>query len=66
VEVRFDPLDPVEMEIYFEGQFQATARPVDAVINAQLPPKAKTLPATGQATGINYVELLLSKEGGDV
>jgi putative transposase len=66
VEVRFDPLDPIEMEIHFEGQHVATARPVDAIVNAQLPPTPKTEPQTGAPSGINYVELLQTKEGGDV
>ena len=66
VEVRFDPLDPTEMEVYFEGQLVSTARPVDAVVNSQLPPKPKTESPTGTSTGINYVELLHGKEGGDV
>src|SRR5438105_2155442 len=66
VEVRFDPLDPIQMEIHFEGEFVATARPVDAVVNAQLPPQPKPEPQSPAATGINYVELLHSKEAGDV
>ena len=67
VEVRFDPLDPIEMEIHFEGQFVGTARPVDAVVNAQLPPQPKPDPQGGAPTGINYVELIQAKkEGGDV
>src|SRR6266516_3100691 len=67
IEVRFDPLDPVEVEIYFEGQLQTTARPVDTIVNAQLPPQHKTVPDTGASTGINYVELLqIKKEGDDV
>jgi transposase InsO family protein len=66
IEVRFDPLDPIEMEIYFEGQPVATARPVDAIVNAQLPPRPKTAAASAAPTGINYVELLQKKEGGDV
>jgi len=67
IEVRFDPLDTIEMEIYFDGQLLSTARPVDAVINAQLPPVPKPAPQTGAPTGINYVELLQAKkEGGDV
>ncbi len=67
VEVRFDPLDPIEMEIHFEGQLVSTARPVDAVVNAQLPPVPKPELQTGSPTGINYVELLQTKkEGGDV
>ena len=66
VEVRFDPLDPIQMEIHFEGELVATARPVDAVVNAQLPPQPKPEPQSPAATGINYVELLQSKEAGDV
>ena len=66
VEVRFDPLDLAEIEIHFEGQFEGTARPVDAVVNAQLPPRPKQTPETGTASGINYVEMLHKKEGGDV
>ena len=64
-----------------EGQLVATARPVDAIVNAQLPPTPKLEPQSGAPTGINYVELLQkherseskpdraqpsSKEGGDV
>src|SRR5215472_14316941 len=36
VELRFDPLDPSEVEIYFHKEAQGLARPVDAAINAQL------------------------------
>jgi hypothetical protein len=61
VEVRFDPLDPSEVEIYFQGQAQGLARPVDAVVNAQLP-SFKSVPAPApQPTGINFVELLTEK-----
>ena len=66
VEVRFDPFDPIEMEIHFEGQLAGTARPVDAIVNAQLPPVQRRAPETSAPTGINYVELLGKKEGGDV
>ena len=38
IEVRFDPLDLTQPEIYCEGQSQGVARLVDAVVNAQLPP----------------------------
>jgi hypothetical protein len=62
IEVRFDPLDPIEMEVYFEGQRVSTARPVDAVINAQLPPAPKPESPSGEPTGINYVELLQTKK----
>ena len=55
------------MDVYFEGQQVSTARPVDAVINAQLPPAPKPEPQSGAPSGINYVELLqVQKEGGDV
>jgi putative transposase len=37
VEVRFDPRDPAQVEIYCEGQSQGVARLVDAVVNGQLP-----------------------------
>jgi putative transposase len=37
VEVRFDPLDLNQVEIYNEGQSHGAARLVDAVVNAQLP-----------------------------
>src|SRR6266581_1212351 len=67
VEVRFDPLDPIQMEIHFEGELVATARPVDAVVNAQLPPTPKSESQPAAPTGINYVELLQSqKEDSDV
>jgi transposase InsO family protein len=66
VEVRFDPLDLAQLEVHFEGQFEGVARQVDAVLNAQLPPRPKQTPETGAPTGINYVEMLVKKEGGDV
>jgi hypothetical protein len=37
IEVRFDPLERNQLEIYCEGQSYGTARLVDAVMNAQLP-----------------------------
>jgi putative transposase len=37
IEVRFDPLERNQLEIYYEGQSQGMARLVDAVVNAQLP-----------------------------
>jgi transposase InsO family protein len=41
IEVRFDPLDLTQLEIYCEGQPQGIARLVDAVVNGQLPPRKK-------------------------
>src|SRR5207249_4406771 len=67
IELRFDPLDPIEMEVHFEGQMVSTARPVDAVGNAQLPPTPKSDPQSGAPTGITHIELLQTeKEDGDV
>jgi hypothetical protein len=58
IEVRFDPLDLSPVEIYFQGEAQAMARRVDAVVNAQLP-SLKSMPAPApEPTGINFVELL--------
>jgi hypothetical protein len=37
IEVRFDPLERNQLEIYFESQSYGAARLVDAVMNAQLP-----------------------------
>jgi putative transposase len=62
IEVRFDPLDLAQVEIFFEGQPQGFARLVDPVVNAQLPwSKPKTSPEP-EPTGINYVELLTKKK----
>jgi putative transposase len=62
IEVRFDPLDLSQVEIYWEGEAQALARPVDAVVNAQLPSR-KPVPAPApQPTGINFVEQLEEKK----
>jgi putative transposase len=62
IEVRFDPLDNAEVEIYFEGKPQGTARLVDPVINAQLPSPKRTVKAEPEPTGINFVELLQRKK----
>jgi putative transposase len=58
VEVRFDPLDPACVEIYFQGEPHGTARLVDPVLNAQLPSAKPSQPAEPEPTGINFVELL--------
>ena len=61
IEVRFDPLDLSQLEIYFQGKPQGIARLVDAVVNAQLlSPKPAPVPAP-KPTGINFVELLEHK-----
>src|SRR6516225_3201522 len=65
IEVRFDPLDRSQVEIYFQGQAQGWVRPVDPVVNAQLSsPKAAASPAP-QPSGINFVELLQQKKAPD-
>jgi putative transposase len=62
VEVRFDPLDPVQVEIWFQGQLQKMALPVDPVVNGQLPPVKRAEAAKPEPTGINFVELLQRKK----
>ncbi len=62
VEVRFDPADGGAVEVWFEGKLQAAARPLDAVVNGQLP-SAKPVPAPApEPTGINFVELVNAKK----
>ena len=61
IEVRFDPLDLVQVEIYFQGEAQGIARRVDAVVNAQLPSRKPAPVPAPQPTGINFVELLERK-----
>ena len=51
-----------QVEIYFRGKAHAMARPVDAVVNAQLPSRKLTPAPAPQATGINFVELLERKD----
>jgi transposase InsO family protein len=65
IEVRFDPLDNAEVEIYFQGKPQGTARLVDPVINAQLPSPKRPAKAEPEPTGINFVELLQRKKNQD-
>jgi putative transposase len=62
VEVRFDPLDAFEVEIHFQGKPQGTARLVDPVINAGLPPVKRSTTNEPEPTGINFVELLSRKK----
>src|SRR5439155_8616166 len=58
VEVRFDPVDGGAVEVWFEGKLQSAARPLDAVVNGQLP-SANPVPAPApEPTGINFVELV--------
>ena len=62
IEVRFDPLDPATVEIYFQGEPQGVARWVDPVVNAQLPSAKPSKAAEPEPTGINFVELLKKKK----
>ena len=58
VEVRFDPLDPSQADVFSSGVFQGAARLADPVANG-LWIAAKSEPApVPEPTGINYVELL--------
>src|SRR5438552_10283797 len=46
VEVRFDPIDPSEADIYFDGKFHGAARLVDPVANGLwIPAKTELVPA---------------------
>jgi transposase InsO family protein len=67
VEVRFDPLDPSQADVFLGGVFQGEARLADPVANGLwIAAKSEPAPAPA-ATGINYVELLHKKrEDGDV
>jgi len=62
IEVRFDPLDLSKVEIYFQGEAQAMARPIDAVINP-LQSSLKPVPAPPPAlpTDSSFVGLLEQK-----
>jgi putative transposase len=62
IEVRFDPLDPTSVEIYFQGEAHGAARLVDPVVNAQLPSAKPSKAADPEPTGINFVELLKKKQ----
>jgi transposase InsO family protein len=61
VEVRFDPADAAEVEIWFEGKLQAAARPVNAVVNGRLPSVRPGAAPAAEPTGINFVELLKTR-----
>ena len=58
VEVRFDPVDTAEVEVWFQGQLQAAARLLDPVVNGQLPSFKPAVVPAPEPTGINFVELL--------
>jgi putative transposase len=61
VEVRFDPVNAAEVEIWFQGEPQAAARPVDAILNGLLPSVKPAAPPPSEPTGINFIELLKEK-----
>jgi len=65
VEVRFDPLDTAEVEVWYQGQRQAIARPLDPVVNGQLPSAPPAAAPAAPSTGINFVELLNEKHDDD-
>jgi transposase InsO family protein len=58
IEVRLDPFDATDVEVWFQGQWQAAARPVDPVVNGQVPAAPPAAPPSPAPTGINFVELL--------
>jgi transposase InsO family protein len=65
VEVRFDPLDAAEVEVWWQGKFQATARLLDPVVNGRLPSAKPDVTPTPASTGINFVELVHQKKDED-
>jgi transposase InsO family protein len=65
IEVRFDPLDLSQVEIYFQGQAQGRVRPVDPVVNPQLSSTKAAASPAAEPTGINFVELLQQKKARD-
>lgn len=65
VEVRFDPLDASEVEVWFQGQRQSSARPLDPVVNGRLPFTKPAATPGAEPTGINFVELLHDKKDDD-
>ena len=58
LEIRFDPLDLSQVELYRDGKLQGQARPVDPVVNASLPRAQAEASEPSDPTGINYLELL--------
>jgi len=48
VEARLDPFDPTEVEVWYQGAFQGTARLVDPVINGRVPSASSAAPATAR------------------
>jgi putative transposase len=62
VEVRFDPADDAQVEIWFQARLETTARPVDPVVNGKLPYAKPTAAPAPEPTGINFVELLQQKK----
>jgi putative transposase len=65
VEVRFDPFDPADVEIYVQGQFQGQARAVDPIANAQVTSPPPPLTPVPKPTSINFVELLHHRKEDD-
>jgi putative transposase len=67
VEVRFDPIDPSQADVFNDGVFQGAARLADPVANGLWIAAKPELAPAPEPTGINYVELLYQKrEDGDV
>jgi transposase InsO family protein len=67
VEVRYDPIDSAEVDVFSGGLFQGAARLADPIANGLwIAPQSAPAPVP-EPTGINYVELLHQKrEDGDV
>jgi putative transposase len=63
VEVRFDPLDASQVEIWFQGQLETAAHLVDPVVNGQLPAAKPAAAPAPEPTGINFVEFAQPEKG---
>lgn len=65
VEVRFDPVEDGQVEIWFQGQLQGAARRLDPVLNGRLPSTQPADAPQPEPTGINFIELLHDKKDED-
>jgi hypothetical protein len=64
VELRFDPNDPSQVEVYWEGRPFGSAAPfvIGRHVHRQIPPPAppNSSPPTGGPTGVDYLGLVLA------
>ncbi len=65
IEIRYDPLDPREVDIYLDDRLEGQARPVDPVVNASLRREKPPHPPQPESSGINYLEMLKDPQDKD-